>query len=276
MYEKLLNKRIFHISAIIAFGIFLSQILQWPQATWIPISILAIIGPFRPGMTIDKSKQRMLGTIAGLLLTVISSEIVRHFPLILIPLIIVIIAFYAYVAFDPDKYKYMIMMTTLFLGTNYAYMNPPFYGEFNLFMNRLIAVFTGVAVYLFAEVFLFKRHYHNATCIIEHEAVNELVHNTTQDILKAYYKQSFNIQSLNTQLGKILQKKSDLLAHKKSSLQGFSEQNKTLELIEFYIQKLDRCILNFKDTGSSYLLSEQLSRKQQAELSQLLYLKPSP
>ncbi|MDC0534173.1 FUSC family protein [Francisellaceae bacterium] len=276
MYEKLLNKRIFHVSAIIAFGLFLAQILEWPQATWIPISILAIIGPFRPGMTIDKSKQRMLGTIAGLLLTVISSEIIRHFPLILIPLIIVIIFFYAYVAFDPDKYKYMIMMTTLFIGTNYAYMNPPFYGEFSLFLNRLIAVFAGVAIYLFAEVFIFKRHYNNATCIIEHEAVNELVHETSQNILKTYYKQSFNIQSLNTQLSKILQKKSDLLAHKKSSLQGLSQQDKTLELIEFYIQKLDRCIVNLKDIGSGYLFNEQFSLKQQTELSQLLYLKPSP
>ena len=168
------------------------------------------------------------------------------------------------------------MMTTLFIGTNYAYMNPPFYGEFNLFINRLIAVFAGVTIYLVAELFIFKRHYTNATSVIEHEKINQTITNIASKLLSDYYHHSLTLEALNQKLGTMLEKKSALLAHKKSALQGFSQQDKTIELIHFYIQKMDTCIAVFRDIGSEYLLTETISSQYQAKLVQLTYLKMLP
>ncbi|MFK8040319.1 MAG: FUSC family protein [Rickettsiaceae bacterium] len=159
MQENLVKVRIIQICILLAVSLFLYQFTQWDHSLWIPISVMAIAGPFLPGLTINKAYQRLYGTTAGLLISIIIMFILRYNHNMIC--IFAVISIY-FVAFSLLKeYKYFIMMVTIIICINYNYMNIPFlyYDQTYFLVTRGVGVFVGICVFLFFEYFIYKNNY---------------------------------------------------------------------------------------------------------------------
>lgn len=234
--EQLIHLRIVHVVIMLATGLFIYQYSQWEDGLWIPISVIAIIGPFRPGLTINKAKQRVLGTIAGLLLSVIIWFIIHYNYNLLVIICLILIYGVAFAALH--EYTYFIMLVSIMLCINFDYMNLFFNNEIIYVANRGMCVLTGVCICQFYEYFIFRHAYRNAVALVEKEKLDKLIIDGWQTI-NALSEHKIAVSQLNQLLSPLVAAQSELAEFKESCVHSYSEQLETLELIERYQLKLD-------------------------------------
>lgn len=236
--EQLIHLRIVHVIIMLATALFIYQYSQWEDGLWIPISVIAIIGPFRPGLTINKAKQRVLGTIAGLLLSVIIWFILHYNYNLLVIICLILIYGVAFAALH--EYTYFIMLVSIMLCINFDYMNLFFNNEIIYVANRAMCVLVGVCICQFYEYFIFRHSYGNSLALVEKEKLDKLIV-TSWDKINLLSRQRTNIvaRELNQLISPLLKAQDQLAELRESCLHGYSDQSATLELIERYQLKLD-------------------------------------
>lgn len=234
--DQLIHLRIVHVIIMLATGLFIYQYSQWADGLWIPISVIAIIGPFRPGLTINKAKQRVLGTIAGLLLSVIIWFILHYNYNLLVIICLILLYGVAFAALH--EYTYFIMLVSIMLCINFDYMNLFFNNEIIYVANRGMCVLTGVCICQFYEYFIFRHSYRNALALVEKEKLDRLIVDGWQTI-NSLSEGKIAVSQLNQLLSPLVAAQSELAEFKESCEHSYSDQLETLELIERYQLKLD-------------------------------------
>lgn len=252
MREKLIKTRILHLSLLFAVSIFVYQYTQWEDGLWIPISVLAIMGPFRPGLAINKAGARILGTLAGLIISLVVWVIMRYSYNLMF--IYAIIAAYCVAFAMLQEYRYFILVVTVILCINFNYMNPQYYNEFYYIINRGICVLTGVSLFLFAEYFIFKPFYANALVLVTHEKINEAVNQSISDFIQLC-ESNKQVHALEiTKCYTLLLTKLDALKEIKASISfGYSEQEQTIALIDRYLKILNEILVLYAKLGFSIM-----------------------
>jgi uncharacterized membrane protein YccC len=142
---------------MLSVALFLSRAPQWEEGIWVVISVCAILGPYAPSMTLQKSIERIMGTTAGLLLSVLCILIFSYVP-IAIPFLGVALAYT--IAFTAlQNYKYFIMVVTMAIALNFADMYVPYtpFEPMSFITSRGMAVLIGVTAYLIMEHIFFGR-----------------------------------------------------------------------------------------------------------------------
>jgi uncharacterized membrane protein YgaE (UPF0421/DUF939 family) len=252
--DKLIRLRIIHITLMFMTALFIYQFVLWEDALWIPITVVAIIGPFRPGYSIDKAKQRILGSIAGLLLSLIISVFLHYNYYLLSITAVVLIYFTAFTALL--QYRYFIMMVTIMLCINFNFINLAINSETTYLVNRFICVFTGIFICQFFEYFIFKRYYSNAVCLVGKEDIEEMLNDTTKKFEVLKKDKKANLDDLTRCIEPLSVKLSELNELKESSLSGYSDQSQTLRLIDYYIKKINSTIRYISSSAFSLLGSQ--------------------
>lgn len=234
--EQLIHRRIIHVVIMIATGIFVYQYSQWDDGLWIPISILAIVGPFSPGLTINKARQRVLGTLCGLLISLILWLFLHYNPNALVFIALIMIYGVAFTALQ--EYTYFILLVSIMLCVNFDYMNLFVNNEISFIANRGLCVLVGVTICQFYEYFIFSRYYDNALTLVEARRLDELVIKSWETIRQMSESDLVTISKLNKTVEPLILELKRLEELKESCLHGYSEQSKTIDLIERYESKL--------------------------------------
>ena len=252
--DQLINLRIFHVVVMLATAIFVYQYSQWDDGLWVPISVIAIIGPFRPGLTISKAQQRVLGTIAGLLLSVIIWFIIHYNYNVLVIICLILLYCVAFAALH--DYTYFIMLVSIMLCINFDYMNLFFNNEIVYVVNRAICVLVGVCICQFYEYFVFKASYANAVALVEKEKLDEMIVASWESIRKLGDKTSIRVEEIDNCLAPLIGALGELNELKESCEHSYSDQQQTLELIERYQLKLNSAYSLGSDLGYRLLFRD--------------------
>lgn len=254
--EQLIHLRIVHVVIMITTAFFAYQYSNWPDALWIPISVLAIIGPFSPGLSIGKAKQRMIGSIAGLLLSVIIWLFLQYNPNLLPIIAVVLIYCLAFCILQ--EYTYFIMLVSVMLCVNYDYMNLFFKTEITFLSNRAICVLTGIFICQFYEYFIFKHSYNNAVSLVESERLDKLIV-TSWDCFNSLANKDSKIspEDIDLCINPILIELSRLRDLKNSFVNSYSKQDETLKLIARYEEKLNSIYYWISSQGYAVLNRKQ-------------------
>lgn len=235
--EQLIHLRIIHVVIMLATALFIYQFSLWDDALWIPITVLAIIGPFSPGLSISKAKQRVLGSIAGLLLSLIFWLIIHYNYNLLVPLAVVLIYCVAYSLLQ--EYTFFIMLVTIMLCINFDYMNLFFNNEIFYLISRAMCVLVGVIICQFYECLVFKHSYINAIGLVKKEHLDDVIVNAWQQIrVLSSSAPQVSVNDLNKCIAPLISSLNDLKQLKESCLHSYSEQGETLILIANYQEKL--------------------------------------
>lgn len=235
--EQLIHLRIIHVIVMIATALFIYQFSQWDNAVWIPITVLAIIGPFSPGLSINKAKQRVLGSIAGLLLSLIFWLVIHYNYNLLVPLAVVLIYCVAYTLLQ--EYTFFIMLVTIMLCINFDYMNLFFNNEIAYLVSRGMCVLVGVIICQFYEYLVFKSSYANAISLVQKERLDsEIVTAWNQIRLLSSESPQVAVSDMNNCIAPLLKSLEDLKQLKEACLHSYSEQGATLILIANYQEKI--------------------------------------
>jgi hypothetical protein len=266
--EQLIHLRIIHVVAMLATALFIYQFSQWDDALWIPITVLAIIGPFSPGLSINKAQQRVLGSIAGLLLSLIFWLVIHYNYNLLVPLAVVLIYCVAYTLLQ--EYTFFIMLVTIMLCINFDYMNLFFNNEIFYLISRGLCVLTGVIICQFYEYCVFKSSYTNATSLVQKERLDALIVAAWQQVSSlASPGRPVVVAELNQCLTPLVNSLTGLQQLKESCQHSYSEQGETLILIEHYQEKLTSIYKWISLQGFNLLQSEpQQSISQVIELDE--------
>lgn len=249
--DHLIRLRIFHVIIMIVTAIFVYQYSQWDDGLWVPISVLAIIGPFSPGLTINKARQRVLGSIAGLLISLVLWIVIRYNPDSLIFIALVLI--YAVAFTSLQQYTYFILLVSIMLCINFDYMNLFINNEISFVISRGLCVLTGVMICQIYEYFIFSRYYDNALALVEAKRLDKLIVDTWTKISQMTETQRVNISDLNENVEPLIKELNRLDELKQSCLHGYSNQTKTLDLVERYETKLITLYEWLNSTGFSLL-----------------------
>ena len=233
--EQLIHLRIVHVIIMLATALFIYQFSQWDSALWVVISVLAIIGPFSPGLTVNKANQRVLGSIAGLLLSLILWWII-HYNYNLLVIIAVVLAYCAAYSLL-QEYTYFIMLVSVILCLNFDNSNLFFTNEILYIVNRSLCVLTGVLTCLLYESVIFKHYYKNAVSLVEEDKLNKLI-NESYEKLASFQVGETSVNEINRCLAPLILNLNTLNDLKKSCLHSYSKQGETLKLISFYEEKL--------------------------------------
>ncbi|MBU3552753.1 MULTISPECIES: FUSC family protein [Polynucleobacter] len=136
-------------------SLLIAQILQWDQGLWIAVSVTAIIGPFSASLTIEKSRNRIIGTIAGLLIATVL-EIFLRYNYQFVFLVGIVLAYVLGFAVQ-QNYRYFIMVVTVAICLNFEYMNLPFtsFEPISFLIARFMAVLTGIALFLLIQKYVY-------------------------------------------------------------------------------------------------------------------------
>ena len=235
--EQLIHKRIIHVVIIIATSSFAYQYSNWGDALWIPISALAIIGPFTPGMSTRKAQQRMIGSIAGLFLSIVIWLLLFNSSAMLAVVATVLIYLVAFTVVQ--KYTYFVMLVSIMLCINFDYMNLFINNEMAYLTNRIICVFTGVAICQFYDFLIFRNSYDNAVSLIEGKRINKLIINIKFNLNNMQqYNKNLNKIIIEDYFQDIIQELELLTELKESCNYTYGNQKQTITLLDSYIDKL--------------------------------------
>ena len=149
------KKRIVQVVGLIVLSLWVSNILQWDQGLWVAVTVTAIIGPFSPSLTLEKSRNRIIGTIAGLLLATILELFLRYNYQMVFIVGFVLAYFLGFTV--QQNYRYFIMVVTIAICLNFEYMNLPFtsFEPISFLISRFMAVLAGISLFLFIQKFIF-------------------------------------------------------------------------------------------------------------------------
>lgn len=231
--EQLIRLRILHVVLMIATGIFAYQYLQLDDGLWIPISIIAIVGPFAPGLAISKAKQRVIGTICGLGVSLILWTFIHYFPDSLIFISLILIYFVGLTAIL--TYTYFIFLVSIMLTLSFDYMNLFINNEISYIVNRMMCVLIGVIICQFYEFVIFKYFYTNAVTLVESERLNGLIQEINQKLDGICL-----INVCNTYLSKINVEITELNELRLSATSGYSQQELLIKQIDYYLIQLNK------------------------------------
>jgi len=147
--------RILQVTGLIVLSLFVANLTQWEQGLWIAVSITAIVGPFSPSLTLEKSRNRIIGTTAGLLLATILEMFLRY-NYQFVPIVGVLLAYCLGFTLQ-QNYRYFIMVVTVVVCLNFEYMNLPFtsFEPISFLVARFIAVLIGIALFLFIQKYIY-------------------------------------------------------------------------------------------------------------------------
>lgn len=245
--EQLIHKRIIHVVIIIVSAFFVAQFTNWSDALWICISALAIIGPFSHGGSIKKAKQRLLGSIAGLLLSVLVWFFLQNFPNTL-P-IVAVIFIYGVGFCLLQEYTYFIMLVSIMLCLNFDYMNLFFNTEVAFLTNRIICVFTGVAICQFYEYFIFRHSYNNIP-FVEKERLDQLIISRWECVNKyAVATTIVDATAIDECINPIIAEINRLEELKAECSHAYNDNTDTILLIDNYLEKLSSIYLWLSSQG---------------------------
>ncbi|MBU3625351.1 FUSC family protein [Polynucleobacter sp. JS-Safj-400b-B2] len=149
------KNRILQVVGLIVLSLLVAQVLQWDQGLWVAVSVTAIIGPFSASLTIEKSRNRIIGTIAGLLIATVL-EIFLRYNNQLVFLVGIILAYVLGFAVQ-QNYRYFIMVVTVAICLNFEYMNLPFtsFEPISFLIARFMAVLAGITLFLFIQKYVY-------------------------------------------------------------------------------------------------------------------------
>ncbi|MEN9946087.1 MAG: hypothetical protein RLZZ293_473 [Pseudomonadota bacterium] len=230
--EQLINLRIFHVTILFSVAIFASQFCRWDDPWWITISVLAIIGPFQPGLTINKAKMRVIGTIAGLLISILFWVLIQYNDAWLPVIAVFLLAGLAFASLQ--EYTYFITFISIMLCVNSDYLNLFFNNELIFLTGRSMCVLTGVIICQFGEYFIFRHYYNDASALIQAEKLDNLINQIQQDLKR----NDLDIQQLNQHLSLLMQSLAQLASLKNNFQHSYSQQNSSLTLIAHYEELL--------------------------------------
>lgn len=164
------KKRINQITFVVFVTFLFYQLTNWVGGFWVPLSAVVIASPFSTFLTIQKAKNRFIGTILGLFAAILLQYYLRMFPEQL-PIIVVIMAFFLGFAMNKD-YKYYIALVTLSVCISFSYSNTPYtsFEPSSLFLARLMGVSGAVFIFLVLQTLVFGKN--NARLEIQEEANN--------------------------------------------------------------------------------------------------------
>ena len=145
------KNRILQVVGLIILSLLVAQVLQWDQGLWVAVSVTAIIGPFGASLTIEKSRNRIIGTIAGLLIATVL-EIFLRYNYQFVFLVGIVLGFAV-----QQNYRYFIMVVTVAICLNFEYMNLPFtsFEPISFLIARFMAVLAGIALFLFIQKYVY-------------------------------------------------------------------------------------------------------------------------
>jgi uncharacterized membrane protein YccC len=148
------KKRKLQVVGLIVLSLFVAQILQWDQALWIAVTVTALIGPFSTSLAIEKSRNRIIGTIAGLLIATVLEIFLRYnYQTVFI---VGILLAYILGFTVQQNYRYFITVVTVAICLNFEYMNLPFtsFAPISFLIARFMAVLTGIGLFLLTQKYL--------------------------------------------------------------------------------------------------------------------------
>ena len=234
--EQLISLRIVHVTIMFATALLIYQFSQWDDGLWLPISVLAIIGPFRPGMSINKAQQRVLGSLAGLFLSLIIWVLLYYNYNLLVIIALVLIYCVAFSVLQ--DYSYFIMLVTIMLCLNFDYMNLFFNNEISYLANRGMCVLAGVTLCQFYEYFVFRHYYADGQALVEKEKLDLLLIDIWHKVNQMGDQRKIVVADLNECIAPLLSGLSQLAELKESCRHGYNSQQQTLALAEHYEVKL--------------------------------------
>ncbi|MDD3266884.1 MAG: FUSC family protein [Burkholderiales bacterium] len=240
--EQLIRLRILHVILMIATGIFAYQYLQLDDGLWIPISIIAIIGPFAPGLAISKARMRVIGTICGLAVSLIIWTFIHYFPdsLIFISLLLI----YGVGLTAILTYTYFIFFVSIMLTLSFDYMNLFINNEISYVVNRMMCVLIGVIICQFYEFMIFKYFYTNAVNLVESDRLDSLIREINQKL------NSINVvNDCNIYLTKISTEIDELKELRLSAISGYSKQDLLIKRIDYYLEQLEELHIKLMKHG---------------------------
>jgi uncharacterized membrane protein YccC len=152
------KNRILQVVGLIVLSLLVAQVLQWDQGLWVAVSVTAIIGPFSASLTIEKSRNRIIGTIAGLLIATVL-EIYLRYNYQAVFIVGILLAYILGFTVQ-QNYRYFIMVVTVAICLNFEYMNLPFtsFEPISFLIARFMAVLAGISLFLFIQKYVYGDH----------------------------------------------------------------------------------------------------------------------
>jgi hypothetical protein len=155
MRSVALRTRINQITIMMGVSFLFYQLTNWEQGVWVLFSTIVVAGPISTVLGFEKSKDRVLGTLAGVLVAFCLEYYIYYMPSQL-PIVGVCVAmFVGFMVTRP--YKYFVIMITTCTCLGYTYMNMPFtsFEPASYVVYRMAGVFVGVSVFLVLQKFVF-------------------------------------------------------------------------------------------------------------------------
>jgi|GEM_PF-1871429 len=173
--------RILQVTCLIVVALLVVKLTQWEQGLWVAVSITAIVGPFSTSLSLEKSRNRIIGTIAGLLLATILEMFLRYFYQF-VPIVGVFLAYCLGFALQ-QNYRYFIMVVTVVVCLNFEYMNLPFtsFEPLSFLVARFIAVTLGIALFLFIQKYIYGEKNARQELV---ESTREVVENISRGLAR--------------------------------------------------------------------------------------------
>lgn len=150
--------RILQVVWLIVLSLLVAQVLQWDQGLWVAVSVTAIIGPFSASLTVEKSRNRIIGTIAGLLIATVL-EIYLRYNYQAVFIVGILLAYILGFTVQ-QNYRYFIMVVTVAICLNFEYMNLPFtsFEPISFLIARFMAVLAGISLFLLIQKYVYGDH----------------------------------------------------------------------------------------------------------------------
>ncbi|MCF6775521.1 FUSC family protein [Thiotrichales bacterium 19X7-9] len=143
--------RYIQISLAFAFAIWISLFFNLERSYWIPMTVMIMFGPFEEGTVAIRVKERMLGTLIGLLFGILLVSLLQFSELLLyvLPLIIFFVAY-----FIISNYVIACAFITIMVIFIFAMINPQDTSPLQFGFDRMIdTVIAGIICIGFEVMF---------------------------------------------------------------------------------------------------------------------------
>lgn len=158
--RKLDYARFVHLASIFMIALFFFIFTNIPENKWILLTVLVVSAGIEPGLIILRSKHRMGGTIAALLILIPLIYLVQfNYRFIPVLFILAIIALNVS-ALNTKRYNnsvFFVTLTVFLLLAQTTDANSP-QGPFTMMINRGICTLIGISIILAGDYFLFKSY----------------------------------------------------------------------------------------------------------------------
>lgn len=152
-------------------AMFLFLFTTIPERWWILLTVLVCSSGIEPGLVMRRSKQRIKGTLAALMIILPLIYCLRlNYRLIPVCFIVFFIALNVS-ALNTKRYDITVFFMTLmvFLLLAQTASDNRFNGSFEMVLNRGLCTLIGIAIVIFAEYFLFKSHRYSYKLYLFHQ-----------------------------------------------------------------------------------------------------------